>query len=295
MPRAIIFGISGQDGFYLEKLLQQNGTAVKGVSRSEGQWLQGDVGNRAFTEGIIKSEKPEYIFHLAANSKTDHELIFEHQSTIVDGTLNILEAVSKYSACSKIFITGSGLQFENKGNPISEQTPFLARDVYSLARIQSVYIARYYRSKGFNVYAGYLFHHDSPYRTTRHLNRRIADAALAAGRGEDYPLTIGDVTVEKEFGFAGDIAKGIFHLIQQEELFEACIGTGKAYPIEKWLELCFTSVGKNWKDYVQPDNNYTPDFKKLVSDPSAIKKTGWSSKTGIETLAEMMLQSSPEQ
>ncbi|MGQ0739161.1 MAG: GDP-mannose 4,6-dehydratase [Bacteroidota bacterium] len=295
MPKAIIFGVNGQDGFYLGQLLQQRGVRTTGVSRSPGQWLQGDVGNREFTEGLIKSLKPDYIFHLAANSKTDHELIFEHQSTIVAGTLNILETVLQYSPASKVFITGSGLQFENSGKPISEQTPFLAGDAYSLARIQSVYAGRYYRSRSVKVYAGYLFHHDSPRRTARHLNRRIADAAIAAGRGEKPSLVIGDVAVGKEFGFAGDIAKGIFHLLQQEDLFEACIGTGKAYRIEKWLELCFSSVGKNWKDYVQPDSNYTEDFKKLVSNPSAINKTGWQAETGIDELAELMLKPHTEQ
>lgn len=292
MPKAIIFGINGQDGFYLNQLLQQNQIEVIGVSRSAGRWIQGDVGNRSFVQSLIKSNQPDYIFHLAANSKVSHELLFEHQSTIVNGTLNILESVFHYSPLSKLFITGSGLQFVNHGNPVTEQNEFIARDAYSLARIESVYVARYYRDKGIKTFVGYLFHHDSPLRTQQHLNRKIADAAKAIAAGKEYSLTIGDVTVEKEFGFAGDIASGIFHLTQQETLTEACISTGKAYSIEKWLELCFSSIGKNWKDYVELNNGYIPDFKRLVSDPSAINAIGWNAVTGIEELARLMLISS---
>lgn len=292
MPKALIYGINGQDGFYLSQLLQQKEIEIIGVSRSAGKWLQGDVGEKSFVDSLIKSSRPDYIFHLAANSKIQHELLYEHQSTIVNGTLNILEAVYTHSPLSKVFITGSGLQFVNDGNPIAEDNAFIALDAYSLARIQSVYMARYYRNKGLKTYTGYLFHHDSPLRTQQHLNRKIADAAKTIAAGKECSLAIADVTVEKEFGFSDDIAAGIFHLMQQEILFEACIGTGKAYSVEKWLELCFSSVGKNWKDYVEINKNYVPDFKRLVSNPSAMLAIGWKTTTSIEQLATLMLTSS---
>lgn len=292
MPTAIIFGINGQDGFYLEQLLRKEGIEVIGVSRSAGKWVQGDVADRQLVEILIKKEKPAYIFHLAANSKVHHKLLFEHQATIVNGSLHILEAVFQHSPSSIVFITGSGLQFENKGQPISETTPFDARDAYSLARIQSVFAARYFRTKGIKTYTGYLFHHDSPLRSADHLNRKIADAALAINAGKDYRLSIGDISVKKEFGFAGDIAAGILHLVKQEEIWEACIGTGNAHSIEEWLELCFRSVGKEWKQYVDIDSNYVPAFRQLVSNPALIEATGWKAKTAINDLAEMMLKSS---
>jgi GDPmannose 4,6-dehydratase len=124
------------------------------------------------------------------------------------------------------------------------------------------------------------------------MNRRIADAAKAIETGKKYPLSIGDVSVEKEFGFAGDIAAGMFHLLSQDILFEACIGTGKAYSIKKWLELCFNLIGKDWRNYVEIDNKYVADFRRLVSDPSAINATGWEARTDIEELARLMLTSS---
>lgn len=292
MAAAIIFGSRGQDAYYLTQLLTGAGISVTGVSRSAGPWLQGDVSDLPFTEELIESRKPDYIFHLAANSAVHHGLLWEHQSTIVKGTQNILESVYRHSKHSRVFITGSGLQFVNTGAPISEKDELLAGNAYTLARIQSLYAARYYRSLGIKTFAGHLFHHDSPLRTEHHLNRKIVDTVKRIAAGEDARLQIGDVTVEKEFGFAGDIAKGIFHLVQQETVTEACIGTGKAYPISKWLDICFSSIGKNWEDHVDRNPAFRSDFKRLVSDPSSLESTGWKAETSIEELAALMLQSS---
>lgn len=290
MRKAIIFGINGQDGYYLERILTADRIEVTGVSRSGDNWLKGDVGDRDFTGQLIRELKPDFIFHLAAHSRINHELLFEHQRTIADGTLHILESVFQHSKASRVFITGSGLQFRNTGDPISERSPFEARDAYSLARIQSVYMARYYRTLGIKTYVGYLFHHDSPLRGNSHLNKKIADAAIAAGQGSAVSLAIGDVSVEKEFGFAGDIASGIFHLVQQDQFFEACIGTGKGYTIENWLELCFGITGKNWKDYITRKEDYQSGFKRMVSDSSLLQSAGWVPQVSIEQLAGMMVK-----
>ncbi|MFZ9388611.1 MAG: GDP-mannose 4,6-dehydratase [Chitinophagaceae bacterium] len=289
MPKALIFGIHGQDGFYLDRLLREKQMEVTGVSRTGGNWLKGDVSDRRFTGALIRELRPDYIFHLAANSRTDHELLFEHQGTIVDGTLNILETVYHDCPDARVFITGSGLQFENTGDPVGETNAFAAQDAYSLARIQSVYAGRYFRTKGIRVYTGYLFHHDSPLRTAQHLNRKIADAAKAAAEGMDVRLEIGDISVEKEFGFAGDIVRGIYQLVSQDTIFEACIGTGKAYRIERWLEICFGLANRNWKDHVLEKQVFKPAFKRLVSDPSLIRSTGWEPTVSIEQLAALMV------
>src|SRR6476469_3659332 len=123
--KAVIFGSSGQDGYYLSQLLTQQGCEVIGVSRSSE--TLGDIGNFDQTSDIIKTHKPRYIFHLAANSTTRHESLFENHATIATGTLNVLESVKKFSPQSKVFISGSGLQFKNKGEPIKETDEFEAR------------------------------------------------------------------------------------------------------------------------------------------------------------------------
>lgn len=289
--KAIIFGSRGQDAWYLGQLLQEAGIAVTGVSRSEGHWVQGDVADHHFTEQLIRSVQPDYIFHLAAHSAVRHELLFEHQSTIVQGTHHILESVYRFAKHARVFITGSGLQFVNTGAPISEKDELFAGNAYTLARIQSLYAARYYRSLGVKTYAGHLFHHDSPLRTEQHLNRRIVDTVKKIAAGEPVRLQIGDVSVEKEYGFAGDIAKGIWTLVQQDELHEACIGTGHAYPISRWLDICFSAAGLRWEEHVDRDPDFRPEFKRLVSDPASMAAIGWKATTSIETLAGMMLQS----
>lgn len=288
--KAIIFGINGQDGYYLSKLLQQQGIKVTGMSRSPGNWVQGSVADFELVNNLIKVNLPDYIFHLAANSATHHELVFEHLQTISAGTINILESAYRHAGHAKIFIAGSGLQFVNRESPIKETDEFSARDVYSIARIHAVYAARYYRSKGLATYTGYLFHHDSPMRKYNHMNQKIIHIVKAIAKGAAPMLSIADVSVEKEFGFAGDIAEGMFHLMRQDTISEACIGTGKPYTIQKWLELCFGSINKNWKDYVVVNRDFVPQFRRLISDPGTMNKIGWKAKTTIEELASMMLQ-----
>ena len=291
MSTAIIFGANGQDGYYLRQLLEARKVSVKSISRSEGKWIKGDVGDRDLVRSIIALDKPSMVFHLAANSSVSHELLWEHQNTILRGTLNILESAYEYSPGTKVFITGSGLQFENKGEPIKVSDPFFAGDCYSLARIQSVYAARYYREKGLSVKVGYLFHHDSPYRKARHLNRMIVDAALSVKNKIPAELEIADISIEKEFGYAGDIAKGILQLMMQEDIQEACIGTGKAWPIEKWLDICFSLAGADWKNHVKAKKDFVPAFKRLVADPADMLRIGWKPEVDIETLANMMMNS----
>lgn len=288
--KAIIFGINGQDGYYLKQICQDKKIEVIGVSRSSGDWIEGDIRNFNFTETIIKREKPEYIFHFAANSTTKHEALFENHETISTGTLNILESARCHSPESRVFITGSGVQFENTGNPISETDKFEAKSPYSIARIQSVYAARYFRSLGLKVYVGYLFHHESPLRKNSHISKMVAEAVKRIANGSNEKITLGDVSVKKEWAFAGDIAEGIFTLTNQDKIFEACIGTGKAYSIKDWLEICFKRINRTWEDYVSLKGSFLPEYQILVSDPSTINSIGWRPKIQFDDLCVMMLK-----
>lgn len=284
----IIFGASGQDGFYLTDLLQQKGYRVIGVSRGQGA-VNTDIKNYESVAELIKNELPDYVFHFAANSTTRHDALFENHETISTGTLNILEVVKNFSPQTKVFISGSGLQFTNCNCPIKETDLFEARDAYSVSRIQSVYAARYYRRLGLKVYVGYFFNHDSPRRTERHMAKKIAAAVKRIAAGSEEILEIGDITVIKEWTFAGDVVKGVWALVQQENIFEANIGSGLGYSIEDWLTTCFEIVGKNWKDHVILKNDFKPEYQQLVSDPATIFSVGWRPETAFKQLAEMMI------
>ena len=287
--KAIIFGASGQDGNYLSALLIKQGYDVIGVSRKNG-YLQTDISDFDQVFGLISQHMPDYIFHLAANSTTHHDALFENHATIATGTLNILEAVKRISSLTKVFISGSGLQFKNDDKPIKETDPFEARDAYSISRIQSVYAARYFRSLGLKVYVGYFFNHDSPLRTERHMTKKIAAAAQRIAAGSKEQLLIGDVDAIKEYTYAGDIVSGVWTLINQEEITEANISSGIGYSIKNWLEQCFSLVNIDWHKHVTINTDFISTYRQLVSDPSRIYSLGWKPEINFEELAKRMMQ-----
>ncbi len=287
--KAIIFGVSGQDGYYLTELLRGKSLEVVGVARSAGD-VKGDIADFEFVAQLIKAHRPDYIFHFAANSSTRHDTLFENHQAISTGTLNVLEAVRKHSPSSKVFLSGSAVQFQNDGTPIDERSPFEASSPYSIARIQSAYAGRYYRKTfGLAVYCGYFFNHDSPLRTERHVNQKVASAVKRIAKGSNEKLELGNVDVEKEFNYAGDIADAIWVLVNQDSVFEAVIGSGEAHSIKEWAEYCFRKINRNWEDYVVINPNYKPEYKILVSNPALLKSLGWRPKVGFHQLADMML------
>ncbi|HWZ15285.1 MAG TPA: GDP-mannose 4,6-dehydratase [Mucilaginibacter sp.] len=291
---AIIFGHNGQDGQYLCRLLSQKDIKVVGISRS-GNDVIGNVSDYELVKSQIEQLQPQYIFHLAAKSTTHHSALFENHHTICTGTLNILEAVRLYSPETKIFLSGSAMQFKNEGLPIDEQTPFEASSAYSVARIQSVYAARYYREKfHLKVYMGYFFNHDSPYRTEHHVNQKIAQAVVRIVGGSTEKLELGNIDVKKEFNYAGDMVEAIWLLVNQNLIFEAIIGSGDAYSIKQWLQYCFTKVNKNWHDYVVIKDGFVPEYSTLVSNPEKLKSLGWEAKTSFTQLADMMIEQAPQ-
>jgi GDPmannose 4,6-dehydratase len=287
---ALIFGISGQDGYYLSSLLKKRDIDVIGVAHSHGNFT-GDVGNYSFVESLIKQHLPNYIFHFAANSSTRHDTLFDNHNAISTGTINILECVRHHCPTAKVFLSGSAMQFKNEGLPLDEQTPFEASSPYSLARIQSVYAGRYYRSAfGMRVYFGYFFNHDSPLRSERHVTQKIARTVKRIDTGSNDKLEIGNVDVKKEFNYAGDIVEAIWTLINQDIIFEAVIGCGKAYSIQEWTEYCFKKINKNWEDYVIINHDFVPEYKILVSNPKLIKSLGWEPKVDFYELADLMMK-----
>lgn len=284
---AIIFGANGQDGFYLTQLLEAKNYTVHQAGRNYGPGLH-DFKTLC---DFFAAEKPDLVFHLAANSTTSHNALFENHETISTGTINILEAVKNFSPASKVFISGSGLQFVNNNKPISESDAFEARDAYSVSRIHSVYAARYYRRLGVKVYVGYFFNHDSPRRSERHMAKKISTFAKMIAEGSGRKLEIGDINTVKEWTFAGDIVEGIYTLVQQDEVYEANISSGLGYSIKDWLDMCFKITGKSWEEHVILKNDFVAEYRSLVSDPSLIFSLGWKPETTFEQLAQMMVRS----
>ena len=285
---AIIIGANGQDGFYLNQLLLNKGIKVVGVSRS-GEFLRTDITDFNAVKDLLELHQPDYIFHLAANSTTGHHAIFDNHNAISTGVINILEASLRVSPKSKIFLSGSGLQFVNKNVPIKETDEFVASSAYAVARIHSVYAGRYYRSQGLKVYVGYFFNHESPRRTPRHVSKMIGEAVKRIRDGSREKIEIGDLTVEKEWTFAGDIVNGVMALIEQDTVFESVIGSGLGYSIEQYVTLCFEHINKDWKEFVVEKNNFKSEYRKLISDASTLYSIGWHPEYTLSDLAKMMV------
>lgn len=288
--KALIFGATGQDGRILSTLLESNFRAdVIGVSRSGGN-IRGDVGDFAFVASVIHHYQPDFVFHLAAESSTRHDALFDNHSAISTGTLNILESVRLHVPSAKVFLSGSAMQFRNEGKPIDEQTPFEASSPYSIARIQSVYAARYFRKAfGMRVYVGYFFNHDSPFRSERHVNQKIVGAALRISAGSTEKLFLGNIQVRKEFNYAADAVDAVMTLVGQDDVYEAVIGSGMAHSIEQWVDYCFGKLGLDWRKFVEQDNAFVPEYQSLVSNPSLMRRLGWTPRVDLAGLADIMM------
>ncbi|MFM7709606.1 MAG: GDP-mannose 4,6-dehydratase [Ferruginibacter sp.] len=286
--KAVIFGAAGQDGHYLRSLLESQGIEVLGVGRQPGPDGTSLL-NQPSVESLFKTFQPDYIFHLAANSTTRHDVLMENHEIIATGTLHILEAARLHCPGARIFISGSGLQFVNEGKPIHETHAFEARDAYSASRIYSVYLARYFRRLGLQTYVGYLFNHDSPLRTERHMSRKIVEAAKRIRQGSNETLSIGDPEVIKEWGFAGDIVNGIWACMQQERIHEVVIGTGIGHSICEWLDLSFSSLGLTWENHVTIQTGFNAEYRMLVCEPSSLLAMGWKPSLNLKQLCQLML------
>jgi GDPmannose 4,6-dehydratase len=163
--------------------------------------------------------------------------------------------------------------------------------MYAVSRIHTTYAARYYRKLRLKVYIGYFFNHDSPLRSERHINKLITSTINRIAEGSTEMLEIGSLSVKKEFGYAGDIVKAIWKLVNQDQEFEATIGTGEAYSIEQWVECCCRLKGLDWRQHVKQKQGFKPEYDILVSDPTIIFQLGWRPEVNMEGLAQLMLES----
>jgi len=288
---AVIFGANGQDGWYLKDLLLKRNIRVISVSRNSSECLNGDVGDYSFVSSLIKTTQPKFIFHLAATSRVSHNFFRDNLNSITTGTFNVLESVFRFSPKSKVFLAGSAMQFENEGKPISEDSPRSNSTQYALCRNHMVEIVRYYREPPFNlrIYVGYLFHHDSTLRSEGHLNQRIVKTLKRISLGSNEKLIIGDTSIRKEYNFAGDIVRAVWEIINQDIYFDLVVGSGKAYSIMDWIELCASNLNLNIEKILEYDPTFVKPFDLLISNPEKLISTGWSPEIDIKDLCTMML------
>lgn len=284
---ALIFGASGQDGPYVAAACRARGLEVVAVSRRGP--VVGDVGSQECVETLVQAHRPSLLFQLAADSALDHDLLGGHRRTIVDGTLFALEAVERFAPACRVFVPGSGLQFRNSGAPLGADAPFAATSAYAWARIAAVEAARYYRGRGVRVQVGYLFHHESPRRSPRHLSQTIVQGAARIAAGQRESLAIGDLEVEREWTFAGDVVEGMLVLLDHDHVPEAVIASGEALPVRAFVAEVFRRHGLDWREHVRPRPGYRAPFRRLVGDPAPLRSLGWAPRVGLGALVAQMV------
>jgi GDPmannose 4,6-dehydratase len=291
--RAIIFGGAGQDGLYLQEIISNEGGECIVTARSRSGYTHCDVGRADQVEEIVRAYRPEYVFHFAAKSSADHNAIHENQKAIVDGTLNILEAVKRYAPDCKVFLSGSALQFLCFRDPIDESSDIGNASAYAAQRNASLCLARYYRSNcGICAYFGYFFHHDSPRRRGHHLAQRVASAAARIKDGSNEKVDIYEPDAEKEWTFAGDSMEAAWLLVRQNAIHECVIGSGVSHSVGEWAEACFDALGLDWKDHVILHENTIRKASRVVSRPDRLKALGWRQKVSFPELANLMVSAS---
>ncbi len=286
--KAVILGAAGQDGFYLNRLLDEHGLDVFATARAKPNYQQCDAGDFEQVRDLIHGLQPDYLFHLAAVSSADHSALAANQKAIVDGTLNVLEAARQHAPECRIFIAGSALQFTNSGAPLHEGSPLSWSSAYAAQRNASVFMARYFRERfSMPVFIGYFFHHDSPRRSEHHIAQKIATAARLAAENPNVSLKLEDWNFTKEWTFAGDAASAIWVIVNQNKHYEFVIGSGQPHSIRDWANECFAHFGLDYQQHVT--SRIEAESDSISCNPALLLSFGWRPHVSFHDLAKMMV------
>lgn len=322
MPtRALITGITGQAGSYLAELLLSKGYAVHGILRRSSSFNTGRIdhlyadphteGCRLFlhrgdiTDGprireLVDKIKPDELYNLAAQSHVAvsfEEPIYTTE-TIVNGTLNVLEAIRSSGLPIKMYQASSSEMFGSSPAPQDEDTPFKPRSPYACAKVAAHHLCQHYQEAyGMFICCGILFNHESPRRGENFVTRKIIRAATRIKLGLQSNLYLGDLAPRRDWGFAGDYVKAMWAMLQQEWCDDFVIATGRSERIDWALNYVFGKLGIDPQEQasriVFDERQVRPtDVMFLLGDSSkAARVLGWEPETSLEQLLDMMIES----
>jgi GDPmannose 4,6-dehydratase len=314
MKKALITGITGQDGSYLAEFLLEKDYEVHGIVRrvafedpEHRLWrirhiLDSIILHPASLESyasifnVVEKVKPDECYHLAAQSFVSYSFEdgFSTVNTNINGTYSVLSSIKEKAPQCKFYFAASSEMFGLvKETPQNENTPFHPRSPYGISKVAGFDLTRNYR-EAYNLFAcnGILFNHESPRRGFEFVTRKITNAAAEIKYGVSKELGLGNLEARRDWGFAGDYVKAMHLMLQQDEPDDYVIATGEAHSIEEFAKLAFSYAGLDWKDYVAMDEKlYRPaEVHVLRGDFSkAKKKLGWQPKVDFEELVKMMV------
>lgn len=310
MVKALITGISGQDGSYLAELLLSKGYEVHGLIRRTALYPEslkniehipnlnlhyGDLATENHLSAVIAELQPDEVYNLA--SQSDVRVSFDIPEYTGDitglGTLRLLEAIRRFSPKSKFYQASSSEMFGDSPPPQNEDTPMHPRSPYGAAKLYGYNIAKIYRVS-YNLFCcnGILFNHESERRGRNFVTRKITESLPRILSGEQKILYLGNLDAKRDWGYAPDYCEAMWLMMQQECPDDFVIGTGKTYSVRDFLDCAFNYVGLKWQDYVEisPDLFRPAEVNYLLADASKAKTVlGWEAKTSFSELVKIMV------
>jgi GDPmannose 4,6-dehydratase len=312
MKKALIFGVSGQDGAYLAKLLLDKGYTVYGTSRdaqvSSFRNLQSlGIRDRVQLESTVLNDfrsvlqvlykiRPNEIYNLAGQTSVglSFEQPVETLESIAVGTLNILEAIRFIEEPMKFYNAASSEIFGDiNGAAADESTPFSPRSPYAVAKATAFWeVANYREAYGLFACSGILFNHDSPLRPERFVTQKIVASACRIAAGKQDKLYLGNIDIQRDWGWAEDYVEAMYLMLQQERSDDYVIATGESYKLAEFIEIAFRLVDLDWQQYVISDKSLCRPTDIAISrgNPTkAMEKLGWVAKHRIADIVRLMI------
>lgn len=312
MKKALICGVSGQDGAYLAKLLLEKGYEVYGGSRDaqmssftnlkrlsidkQVKLLSISINDfRSVLQTILKV-RPDELYNLAGQSSVglSFEQPVETLESISIGTLNLLEAIRFSNLPIRFYNAGSSECFGDTGSiAADEMMPFRPRSPYGVAKASAFWqVANYREAYQIHGNTGILFNHESPLRPERFVTQKIVAAACRIAKGSVEKLILGNIDIARDWGWAPDYVEAMWLMLQQDRADDYVIATGQTHTLKDFIHLVFGAVNLNWENYVQIDNSlFRPtDITEGHADPrKAFQKLKWKSVYSIKDIADTMV------
>lgn len=312
MKKALICGISGQDGALLAQLLLQKGYAVVGTSRDaqmssftnlDRLGIRSEIETESMSLNdfrsvlqVIDRVKPDEVYNFAGQSSVGlsfDEPVETLQSHAI-GTLNLLEVIRFLDRGIKLYNAGSGECYGNlHGKAATEEDPFYPRSPYAVAKAAAFWEAVNYREAyGLYVCSGILFNHESSLRPKRFVTRKVVSAACRIANGSKEILSLGDLSIKRDWGWAPEYVDAMWRMMQLEKPEDFVIATGQSRSLEKFVAKAFSCVGLDWHEHVQTDKRYfrPSEIPENCGDASkALNKLGWGATFHMEQVVEKMI------
>jgi GDPmannose 4,6-dehydratase len=308
--KALITGITGQDGSYLAEFLLEKGYEVGGMvrrsstekfDRIEGirdriAIFQADLHDQTSMIGAVQSFQPDELYNLAAQSFVPTswaQPVLTGDFTGL-GVTRVLEAIRQVNPSIRFYQASSSEMFSTlRQTPQTEQTPFYPRSPYGVAKVYGHHITVNYReSYGLFAVSGILFNHESPRRGLEFVTRKITHTVARIAKGHARELRLGNLDAARDWGFAGDYVRAMWMMLQREDPEDFVVATGEAHTVREFARAAFARVGLNWEDYVvvDPDLYRPAEVEHLIGDATRAHETlGWKPEIGFDELVGIMV------